>query len=78
MKLSIAFLFVALSGSASAFLQNKPTFSRTNMIMGAEPSKDDLEKTRKIILDFMNKDEPSDSKEDKSSKKQKEEVEESA
>lgn len=55
MKLSIACLSLLLA-SATAFT-TQPTFTRCVVSMGAKPkpSADDLEKTRKVINDFMNK-----------------------
>ena len=76
MKFSLATLAL-IAVSASAFVQ-QPTFSRTTSSLGAmpTPSKDDLEKTRKVIADFMNKDEKEEEKPAKKEKKSKKEKEE--
>jgi len=54
MKLSLVSLTVMLA-STSAFTSSKPTFSRSVVRVGATPSAEDLEKTRKVIQDFFDK-----------------------
>lgn len=52
MKLSLVSIAVVLA-YASAFTTDKPAFSRSVVRVGATPSAEDLEKTRKVIQDFM-------------------------
>ena len=75
MKFSLISLAVVVVSSASAFVQ-QPTFSRTSLILGAQPvpSNEDLEKTRKVIKEFMGQDEePKKEEKKKADKKDDEE-----
>lgn len=52
MKLYILSLLLA---SASAFVNPQRAFTRSTTVVNAEPSEKDLELTRKVILDYVNK-----------------------
>jgi len=53
MKTSLALIALSLA-SAWAFVAQQPTFRRSTLQLGATPSEEDLQKTRAVILEFMN------------------------